>query len=200
LFDEDFGYGYDNDLSYRLREAGYRLIFCRDAQSVHRWREGLAGYLGQQYGFGYGRIDLVVKHPRRFSGDSVSPAGMMSHPLLMGLALLALAYSLAAAAIGMSWRPTAVAAAALVGGLALERLTAGIGAARCFRDPTPLVFPVLHLGRDVAWVAAMVVWGARRICGRRSRPAHSMRPRTTVNAPAETVTGPYSPEPNRPVM
>ena len=70
LLDETFGYGYDNDLSYRLRAAGYRLIFCREARSVHRWREGLIGYLGQQYGFGYGRIDLVARHPgarrRRF--------------------------------------------------------------------------------------------------------------------------------------
>ena len=65
LLDETFGYGYDNDLSYRLREAGYRLTFCRRAQSVHRWREGLIGYLAQQYGFGYGRIDLVAKHPGR---------------------------------------------------------------------------------------------------------------------------------------
>ena len=89
LLDETFGYGYDNDLSYRLRAAGYRLIFCREAQSVHRWREGLIGYLGQQYGFGYGRIDLVAKHPGRIGGDSVSPAGMMSHPLLMAIAVLA---------------------------------------------------------------------------------------------------------------
>jgi hypothetical protein len=47
-------------LSYRLRDAGYRLVFRRDAESVHRWREGLSGYLKQRYGFGYGRIDLVA--------------------------------------------------------------------------------------------------------------------------------------------
>ena len=33
LFDEDLGYGYDNDMSYRLQAAGYRLVFCRDARS-----------------------------------------------------------------------------------------------------------------------------------------------------------------------
>jgi cellulose synthase/poly-beta-1,6-N-acetylglucosamine synthase-like glycosyltransferase len=92
LFDENFGYGYDNDVSYRLKAAGYRLLFCREAQSLHRWREGWIGYLVQQYGFGYGRIDLVAKHPRRVVGDSVSPggpacrsAGMMSHPPLMAI-------------------------------------------------------------------------------------------------------------------
>ena len=52
LFDERLGYGYDNDMSYRLRDAGYALRFCRAAKSVHRWREGFVGYCTQQYGFG----------------------------------------------------------------------------------------------------------------------------------------------------
>ncbi len=68
LLDESLGYGYDNDLSYRLGAAGYALAFCRDARSRHRWREGLAGYLTQQYGFGYGRLDVVAAHPDRVGG------------------------------------------------------------------------------------------------------------------------------------
>ena len=199
LLDEAFGYGYDNDLSYRLRDAGYRLIFCREAHSVHRWREGFAGYLGQQYGFGYGRIDLVVRHPARVGGDSVSPAGMMSHPILMALAVLALVAGLSAAALGGPWKPFAIASAALGAGLALERLAAGISAAQRFRTLTPLVFPLLHLARDLAWVAAIVVWVVRRLCGQRRSPAHSMRPRASGVAAPELAARPYSPEPNRPV-
>jgi GT2 family glycosyltransferase len=182
-FDEELGYGYDNDLSYRLRAAGYRLLFCRDAQSVHRWREGFVGYLVQQYGFGYGRIELVAKHPRRFTGDSVSPAGMMSHPVLMAIAILNMMIAMFARVMPMaalSWRPFAIIATTLVAGLALERLAAGIRAARRFRDPTPLVFPLLHLGRDVVWVAAIAMWLTRRAFGRQSNPAHSMRPRATT--------------------
>src|SRR4029079_4627767 len=86
LLDEALGYGYDNDLSYRLRAAGWQLAVCRDAPSVHRWRDGLGGYLSQQYGFGYGRIDLVVRHPRKLAGDAVSPPAMMAHPLVMAAA------------------------------------------------------------------------------------------------------------------
>src|SRR5204862_342543 len=114
LFDETFGYGYDNDVSYRLREAGYRLTFCRAAESVHRWREGLLGYLAQQYGFGYGRIDLVAKHPKRVTGDSVSPAGMMMHPLVMGIAIAGLVSAALAAAADGPWRPIALGAATLL--------------------------------------------------------------------------------------
>ena len=68
LLDESLGYGYDNDLSYRLQATGYRLAFCRAARSRHRWREGLAGYLAQQYGFGYGRLDVVARHPEPLYG------------------------------------------------------------------------------------------------------------------------------------
>jgi glycosyltransferase involved in cell wall biosynthesis len=177
LFDETFGYGYDNDLSYRLREGGYRLTFCRGAHSVHRWREGLIGYLVQQYGFGYGRIDLVAKHPNRVAGDSVSPAGMMMHPLVMAIAMAGFVSAALAAAAGGPWRSLALGAATMLAGLALERLAAGVSAARRFRDLTPLIFPFLHLGRDLAWVAAIAVWSARRFGGRPSMPCHSMRAR-----------------------
>jgi len=78
---------------------------------------------------------------------------------------------------GLAWRPFALVAAALVTGLALERLAAGISAARRFRDPTPLVFPLLHLARDLAWVTAIAMWSARRIGGHPPKPSHSMRQR-----------------------
>ena len=180
LFDETFGYGYDNDMSYRLQAAGYRLRFCRDARSMHRWREGVAGYLTQQYGFGYGRIDLVAKHPTRLTGDSVSRAAMMAHPIVMALALTGLAAALTLGLAGvpasLAWTMAAV-SAGLVGALALERLYAGIVAARRFEDATPLVFPLLHLGRDAAWVAAIAVWMLRRTLRHPPEPSHSMRPR-----------------------
>jgi len=33
LFDESFGYGYDNDMSYRILKAGYALRFCPEARA-----------------------------------------------------------------------------------------------------------------------------------------------------------------------
>jgi len=187
LFDETFGYGYDNDMSYRLRAAGYALRFCREARSIHRWREGLFGYLRQQYGFGYGRIDLVVKHPTRIGGDSVSRTGMMFHPLVLAIALAGLA---AAVLLGLAGAPAwaaetlAVASLSLVGLLAVERLVAGVAAARRFRDATPLVFPLLHLCRDTAWVLAIAVWTLRRVLRRPTHPSHSMWPRAIVEPDA----------------
>jgi glycosyltransferase involved in cell wall biosynthesis len=167
LFDETFGYGYDNDMSYRLAAAGYRLGFCREARSIHKWREGAAGYLRQQYGQGYGRLDLVAKHRGRYRGDDVSSFAMILHaPLMLCALLLAVA--------GLWWRVALVASGALVAALAVERLAAGIAASRRFRNRAGLFFPAAHLLRDLAWVGALISWSVRRARGQPRRPGHSM--------------------------
>jgi len=174
LFDESFGYGYDNDMSYRLAEAGYELRFCPQATSVHKWRETLGGYLRQQYGQGYGRLDLVAKHPRRAAGDTVSPAPMMLHAPAMLAAITAGAISAAAAATGLPWRSWLLASGLAVCALAAERLVAGVRAARRHRDRAGLLFVPIHLLRDAAWSLAIIVWVVRRALGRGRQPWHSM--------------------------
>jgi len=89
----------------------------------------------------------------------------------------------------LPWRFSAVAAATVIIALAVERLVAGLRAARRFRDPTPLVFPFLHLIRDLAWVVAIGMWLVRRIGGRPPKPSHSMHARPTADAPG-VVTQP----------
>jgi cellulose synthase/poly-beta-1,6-N-acetylglucosamine synthase-like glycosyltransferase len=181
LLNERLGYGYDNDLSYRLGTAGYRLLFCREARSRHRWREGLAGYLTQQYGFGYGRIDVVSAHPGRMAGDDVSPLTMMSHPVVAGVALLLTASWLWARWLGTNAAPVGWTALALGAGLAAERAVAGVRAWRKYGDTAALGFPLVHLARDVAWVAAIAVWSFRRLSGRAGGPAASMTPRPVTD-------------------
>jgi hypothetical protein len=181
LLNEDLGYGYDNDLSYRLSAAGYRLLFCREARSRHRWREGLYGYVTQQYGFGYGRIDVVAAHPGRVAGDDVSPLGMMSHPIVAAVALVATASWLWAGWLGVNAAPVGWLACALAAGLVIERAVAGVRAWRRYGDACALGFPLVHLVRDLAWVAAIAVWSCRRVFGRAGGPAASMTPRPVID-------------------
>ena len=180
LFDEQLGYGYDNDLSYRLVNAGYELAFCPAARSVHIWREGALDYLRQQFGVGYGRLDVVAKHRDRLRGDSVSNGMMMAHaPLtLVVIALLVTGVWLPLAGLG---------GAGLLALLTLERAVAGVRAARLTGDPVALAFPAAHLARNAAWCAAMLLWTARRLLRTRSQPAHSMR-RCGASAPSASVT------------
>ena len=101
LFDEQLGYGYDNDMSYRLQSAGYRLGVLPRRRSTHRWRESFWGYC-VQHGFGYGRLDIVARHFGRITGDTVSPLQMMLHPVVMGIAIVA---SIAAMVMARSGGP-----------------------------------------------------------------------------------------------
>lgn len=180
LFDDSLGYGYDNDLSYRLQAAGYRLTFCRDARSRHRWREGLSGYLDQQYGFGYGRLDVVARHPERYTGDAVSPPGMMGHPLVTGAAFcLVTADWIASTLWGRTFGLVSVGVVLLLA-LAAERAVAGVRAWRQFEDPAALAFPLVHLARNMAWVTAVLVWTGRRLLGRPVKPEHSMTARSVA--------------------
>ena len=187
LLDESLGYGYDNDLSYRLSAAGYKMAFRPRARSIHLWREGIGGYFRQQFGVGYGRLDVVCKHPHRARGDAVSDALMMAHAPVM-LAVLA-----CMGASGMAWLagfPPALplaAAVMLLSILTVERIAAGIKAWRSSGDRVALAFPVAHLVRDTAWAAAIAIWCLRRLTRRSPLPSHSMaRHRFTVRGPLQT--------------
>ena len=169
LLDEQLGYGYDNDLSYRLSHHGYRLAFCREAISIHRWREGFRGYVAQQFGFGYGRIDVVARHPAHIGGDDVSGFVMMMH----GPAMLAAA-AVAVWALVTASLTAAVIALAIATMLAAERLTLGLWAWRRTGDRAAFAFAGAHLVRDAIWAAAIVVWLGRGLWRRPGNPAHSM--------------------------
>jgi hypothetical protein len=177
LFDESLGYGYDNDLSYRLVDAGYRLAYCHDAGSVHHWREGIVEYARQQYGLGYGRLNLLARHPRRIAGDDVSGLPMMLQGPVTAVVVAAGATAVTAAGAGVSAAVPASVAFALAATLLAERFVAGLRAAVLFRDLAGLYFVPVHSVRNLAWVAAMTAWSARTTFRVRSRPVHSMQPR-----------------------
>ena len=99
---------------------------------------------------------------------------MMLHAPAMAAALVLVATGGIVGLAGGPGRLPALAGLALVAGLAVERLVAGIRAAARFRDPTGLWFPPVHLVRDAAWAVAIVVWCARRTRGRPPVPADSM--------------------------
>lgn len=172
--DSSYGYGYDNDLSYRLGDAGHRLAFCPDATSWHRQRLSLPTFLRRQFGYGYGRLDLVARYPNRVGGDRVSGAGMILHAAGTALACGALVVAAGLALAGGPWPWPLAGALAVLGLLALERSVVGIGAALRHREPVGLLFPLAHLLRDLAWTSAITLWFLRRATGRSASPEQSM--------------------------
>jgi hypothetical protein len=106
---------------------------------------------------------------------------MMGHPLVTALAVTLLAAGAVSAAVQAA--PTfGLVAAGLVLLLSLmaERAVAGIRAWTRFGDAVALAFPLVHLARNMAWVAAIMVWSGRRLVGKPVKPEHSMTARAAA--------------------
>ncbi len=91
-FDESFrmASAEDNDLSYRLQDAGYLLRFCPEAIVDHFHPTRLWPYLRTQMWHGYWRVKLYRKHAGRArKGDQYAGLGDLLAPG-MGLGLIAL--------------------------------------------------------------------------------------------------------------
>lgn len=162
LFDPQFVYGYDNDMSYRLGKAGYRLVFRRDAVCDHYWKADLTTYIRQQYRSAYGRMQLVRKHPERMAGDSVSGLRMI---LQVPFTLLAVLCLIAGALFLAAWGRTELLVAGLIcaGLLLIDRLIFSWGVLRKQKDPAVLLMPVVHLLRNAVWGYALVRWSFERM-------------------------------------
>ncbi len=174
LFDESLGYGADNDMSYRLTALGKSLRLCRSARSTHFWRPQLVAYLKQQYGVGYGRLDVIRRHPRRFGGDRTSGLSMIMHVPLTLMMLLNIIISFVILILGGNHMvPTAIAAGCFIL-IISERLVVGIRSAIKHHDPAPLCYAPVHLLRNIVWCWALVRWTIRRAFGRPDSPTHSM--------------------------
>ncbi len=180
LLDEALGYGYDNDLSYRLRAAGYRLSSAARPRACHRWREGLARYWRSNTGLATAasiswrsiRPRLAAIPCRR--DDDVASGGDRRRRWCAASALCAGALAgrrgfpcgdsrrLAAGPAGRS--------SALVAGMQ--------AAARRSCDHTASLFPPLHLPRDAGVGRRHRRAGSCGACaGLPLTPRHSMRPR-----------------------
>jgi GT2 family glycosyltransferase len=91
-FDEWFrsASGEDNDLTYRLQDAGYRLMFVAGAPVAHHHPARIWPYLRTQSRHGFWRVRLYKKHAGRSGGDRYAGMSDFARPpiALLSLALL----------------------------------------------------------------------------------------------------------------
>lgn len=175
LFDVSLGYGYDNDVSYRLKAEGYVLKHCENARAIHRFPTHVGTYAKQQFGLGYGRLDVIQKHPARMFGDKVSGMNMILHAAATFVLLLLCCVQVLALWLGRTClMPLFVAGGGLVALLLGERLVRGSCAAIRHQDCAGFLFAPMHMVRDVVWAVAIVFWVVRRVLKIPGRPVHSM--------------------------
>lgn len=140
LVDISLRYGYDVDLSHKMKQRGYRLVIIKDTGCRHYWRESLAEYCRQQFNYGYGRMALIKRYPVKLKGDTIANLRLMLQVPLLYLAMLSL--------FKPRWFKV----------LLFALLTAMIPqTARLIRtknDPVFILFPLFFLLRNMVWAAA----------------------------------------------
>jgi len=160
LFESRFKYGYDNDMSYRLQDAGYKLVLRKNALCFHYWKTDLGGYIKQQYHSGYGRMQLIRKHPKRVKGDSVSGLRMILQVpltlLLIVFYILGVGFELfSLSLVGKYFVFTGF---GILGFVLAERFVFALKVFKKKRDPVVFLLPFLHLLRNIVWCWAFLRW------------------------------------------
>jgi cellulose synthase/poly-beta-1,6-N-acetylglucosamine synthase-like glycosyltransferase len=163
LFDPAFVYGYDNDMSYRLVGAGYKLVFRKDALCDHYWKTDAKSYISQQYRSAYGRLQLISKHRDKISGDSVSGLRMILQVPLTMLFYVLLVLSVIVPLFTISGIYILTAALVVIAIILIDRFLFAAGILKKQKDMSVLFLPFLHIVRNSVWCWASVRWVTARI-------------------------------------
>ena len=152
--------GEDADFSFRLEEAGHRLVLAPEAIVSHRHPATLPRYLRQKFGRAYWRNVLYRKHAGKIWSDAYTPQGLKLEVGLLGLGLVALLSIPVLPAAG--WAALLFFVFFLIHTLPLSwrifRKDAAVG----------LAAPVLLLGRAGALLCGMAAGFIRTRAGRRA--------------------------------
>lgn len=156
-FDEDFQDSCveDHELSFRLANAGHRMVFARNARVEHQHPATLKSYVGKKFKIGFYKPRVLARHTNRIVTDSHTPPILKLQTLA---AMAALPLSLVA--------PTSVGSRRLCRNLLLGVALTSVPLA--FRNsrkdlPVGLLTPALALVRGVALAGGMWTGSLRLI-------------------------------------
>ncbi len=138
----------DQELSFRLAEKGYRLVFAPDARVDHLHETTLAAYMQRKTVIGFWKSLLTRLHPDRMVNDSHTPQIVKLQVVLAALMAAGLATGLA----GSLW-PALAAGWWLAGGALLLFLVTTAPFLAGLSEPAPALVaaaPIFLMGRALA--------------------------------------------------
>jgi succinoglycan biosynthesis protein ExoA len=150
-FDEEMVRNQDDELSYRLLDAGARIVVNPAIRSSYRNRATLGSLWRQYFAYGFWKVRVAQKHPRQIRPRQLIP------PVFVA----SLAGSLA---LWLAWPSGRVLFTSVAGSYLLANLAASAWVGR--RDPAttvvlPAVFAVLHVGYGLGFLAGLVRFRGR---------------------------------------
>lgn len=151
LFDEELVRDQDDELNYRIRHQGGKILLSPEIRSVYTVRSGPGALLSQYFQYGFWKVRVLQKHPAQMQPRQFVPAFFV----------LALCGS-AAAVLSPAGR--AFFLAVLTVYLAADMLASGLIASTKGWRYFPrllVVFAVLHTGYGAGFLAGLV-WFAPR--------------------------------------
>lgn len=80
----------DQELSFRLAEQGYRLVFCPTAAVYHQHPATWQAYARKKFRIGYWKVRVLRRHPARLRGDTHTPPVVRLQVALAGVTVMGL--------------------------------------------------------------------------------------------------------------
>jgi len=93
-FSEEILAAEDAELSFRLTERGYRLIFNPQGVVYHHHARTIGRYLRRKFSYGEWRLQVYTRFPQKIRGDSHTPGNLRWQLVLTALMLFSLPLSL----------------------------------------------------------------------------------------------------------
>jgi glycosyltransferase involved in cell wall biosynthesis len=144
-FDEAMVRNQDDELSYRIRKAGGRIVCDPAIQSTYRSRASLGGLWRQYTAYGFWKVQVLRRHPRQMRLRQFVPPALV-------LAILAGILALATPIGGV---PLFAVLAAYLGAAVVAAVLAGGPMAPQERAVLPIVFACMHLAYGLGFLAAL---------------------------------------------
>ncbi len=169
-FDPEMVRNQDDELSYRLRQSGGRIV-CNPAIRTRYHNRATLRSLARQYShYGFWKVRVMQKLPRQMQPRQFVPAAFVA--ALAGTAVTALVTPrglVALAVVAGSYATANIAASALAA------RTAGVQ----FLPVLPIVFVTLHVSYGAGFLVGLPRWYLRR------QPARRHAGRTLTDQPSE---------------
>jgi glycosyltransferase involved in cell wall biosynthesis len=152
LFDEELVRNQDDELNYRLRKAGGRVVLIPDMRSRYQNRTNAWKLARQFYEYGTWKVRVLQKHPRQMSWRHFVPPAFVSALLFALASIGTLPYAGQATVL-------------LLGAYGLCVVPAGVwtaareGLVACLA--TVLAFAVIHLAWGLGFVTGLIRFGHR---------------------------------------
>lgn len=159
LFDEELVRNQDDELNYRLRDLGGRILLSPDIKSRYFVRSTPYSLFRQYSQYGYWKVRVMQKHPAQMRPRHFAPVALVL--TLLGIAVSAPFSHLARRALASLIAAYVFADVTTSGAIALR---AKPGGARWL----PVVFPLLHFGYGSGFL-----WGLVSFRGRWRESSHT---------------------------